>query len=835
MSFWLVLSTMASAALPDRADTVTPPRAWDITHLDLTLRIDPETHSVRGDATWSVVPIGLPETAWDLAGVGLENLRATLDGNPVDVDVRGETLRLDLKDRAPHAVRLQWSAHPETGLHFRDGPRDNAAGMTEMWSQGEAEDHRHWLPSWDHPSDRYTTTIHLEAPARLAAMANGVLTHQEALPDGHRRWTYELKEPLVTYLITVNAGTWRVVQRAGVVPLELWVPPQTSDATVDRTFGRTDAMLRYFGELLGTPYAYPIYRQIAVQRFLYGGMENTSATTLEGSLLVEPWEDDANRSDGVVAHEIAHQWFGDLLTCNGWRELWLNEGFATFYAARWAERTQGVDEYANSVWRWHRASVDVDRPVAARAWSAKDETPNAAVYVRGASVLHALRILLGTEAYDAAIARYVATYRDSLVETDQLRRVMEEQAGRSLAWLFDRYIHQGGVPTIATQWTVRDGRLSVRITQTDPEGGWRGPIGISWGDERGAVQRSTVVLDAAGGVFGADAPEGVRWVMVDPEGGVLAKWEREQSTAAWAAQAVAAPDAYARLVAVQRLAEAKSDRALATSTLATVALDLHRLSAEADPDVEGRDLAVAAIQALGSQGTPAALQALLAIPDALGPRTRETIASVLQSFPLDDAAEAWLTQHAQRDPSLDVRQEALTSLGEVRPDAGLKLARAWLAQPDPEHVRHATALNLLGRHGDASDLPRVLPHLASPDGGTQKTAGWSAVSLATDAPDTARRKVAEALSEWLTHTDQRLREAGVRLLGQLGHEAGVPALEVLASRTHLRDLADAAREAVRAIARAQDQPKDPNALAEIKAELKQLRERIEAMEPKETP
>jgi aminopeptidase N len=833
MPLWLLLPLTASA-VPDRVDSVTPPRAWDVAHLTLTLRLLPETGTVRGDATWDVTPIGLPSDAWVLQGVALADLRASVDGVEVPVTVDGDNLRLSLGARTPHSVRLQWTAKPETGLHFRTGD-DNDAGIREVWSQGEGEDHRHWLPSWDHPSDRYTVTTHLEAPEGLAAMANGVLTAQASLGDGYRRWTYELQQDLVTYLLTLNAGQWRVAQRAGVVPLELWVPPQTSDATVDRTFGRTDAMLRYFGDLLKTPYAYPIYRQLVVQRFLYGGMENTSATTLEGGLLVQPWEDDARGSDGTIAHEIAHQWFGDLLTCNGWRELWLNEGFATFYAARWAESTRGPETYAASVRGWQAASVDVDHAVAARAWSAKDDTPNAAVYVRGASVLHALRVLLGTERYDAAVAAYVANHAHQLVETDQLRRAFEAQAGRSLAWLFDRYIHQAGVPTLATRWAVRDGRLAVTITQTDPEGGWRGPVALTWGTPDGAVHHATIDLDSHGAVFGADVPDGVRWVMVDPEGGILAKWTREQPTAAWAAQATSAPEAFARLEAVDALGRATSDRPLAVSTLATIALDLHRMAPEVSADLEARTLAVAAIRALGVQGTPEARQALFAIPEALGPRVREAVAAALSSFPTDPNAAAWLRQHAERDASTAVRGKALEALGDVLPSDALRLARGILDRPDPTRSLHAVSAGLVGDLGDAADLARLAKLLDAGDRTIQHAAGWSSVALAADAPDNARRQLAGRLAGWLTHTDLRTRQTAVRLLGELGEDSVTGALETMAKTTSLLDLAAAAREAVKTIARAQDRVRDPNAVAELKAELKQLRERLEALEAKETP
>src|SRR5690606_24509373 len=267
---------------------------------------------------------------------------------------------------------------------------------------------------------------------------------QEPAGAGWTRFRYRLDRPIVSYLVAIVAGEYATYVDESEIPLTYIVPRTVGEEAARRSLGVTAEQVPWFSELLGHPFPYGSYRQAFVSRFLYGGMENATLTVLSDRLLLAHPSARDRSTEEVVAHELAHQWFGDLLTCYGWRELWLNEGFASFYTGRWLEHRYGADRYAAEQRGWMTAALHDPAPMSPRAWSKVPGRDNAAVYVRGASVLHMLRTHLGTDVFDAGIREYVARNADRLVETDDLRRALEDVSGQHLGWLFEQWVHGTG-------------------------------------------------------------------------------------------------------------------------------------------------------------------------------------------------------------------------------------------------------------------------------------------------------------------------------------------------------------------------------------------------------
>ena len=296
------------------------------------------------------------------------------------------------------------------------------------------------------------------APAGNFVLSNGVLRQRTELPDARVRWHYALEFPQPAYLVTLVAGPFAEI--AARAPQHrrrrLLLRAAGREADAQRTLGRTPDMIDFFSEKIGVPYAYPRYSQIIVADFIFGGMENTTATTLTDLVLLDERAALDHDVDGLVSHELAHQWFGDLLTCRDWSEAWLNEGFATYFEYIWREHAKGRDEadlellvdtdgYLSEAGRYQR-------PIVCRQYDEPIDLFDAHLYEKGGRVLHMLRHELGDAAFWRAIGHYARKHAHGSVETRDLARAIEDTTGRNVDELFDRWIARPGHPELGGRW-----------------------------------------------------------------------------------------------------------------------------------------------------------------------------------------------------------------------------------------------------------------------------------------------------------------------------------------------------------------------------------------------
>ncbi len=809
----VLLAALAHAEGPSRdlPGEAMPDRHWDFHELALDLKIDLEGRSVQGTATHTVAALGTPHRWLRLHQRALDIQGVHVDGKAVEGWRQGhETLDVPMPiGPGEHTVAVTYRANPQKGLHFRD-PSAGPDRVVHVWSQGEDEDNRHWLPTWDHPSDRFRYTGRLVVPDGMHAVSNGTLTGTEPAEPGWTAWSYTMGDhDLVGYLVMVAAGDFRVVHddRARV-PLEYIVPSTVSEATAKRSMEHTVDQLAWFDKTLAPhSYPYPLYRQVLVTRFLYSGMENTTSTILGDHLLVAPGER-ARWPAQVGAHELAHQWFGDWLTCYGWRELWLNEGFAKYWEHRWREHRWGAADYAATKRAYRGYAMGADkRPMAARSWS-KAGGDNVSVYTRGSAVLRMLEVHLGRELFDRAIRRYVANNRGRLVESDDLRRALEDASGQHLGWLFDQYVHGTGFPSAKTGWSWADGVLTIQLDQTTETTPFSVPVQIEIGASEGEPIVRTVWLGAGATQLVLDREAAPAWVAIDPLGGTLVNWTEEQEATAWVAQLQHSPSPYARIVAMEHLADQGSNEGV-TAALAAV------LHSRQETDEFRSQAAVA----LGQIATPDAIDALIR---AVEPRpepsawtyTREAAVDALAKVPPEDKAVAAL-QARLRDADPVVSASAITALAALDAEAGLGAARKRLKSPDThtQRVEHGQALIVLRKHGDESDLSSLAKlaaathHRAVRHGAMRAIAGI--VDRAEDLPDKQRRKLIDAVLPSLHDLDLKSRRMGIWTLARIGDAHAAAALRALANETTIDPLADSARDAVERIEKRLAGDKEP--------------------------
>ena len=382
-----------------------------------------------------------------------------------------------------YSVMVQYSAtDPPDGLFWTPESDEWPGRPAQIHTQGQPETNSYWFPCHDFPNDRVTARVRVTIPDEYTASANGVLEDRTAR-DGRVAYTWLLDQDHPVYLATLVVGEFDVVDVAPEghrVPMPVYVPEGWADR-VERTYGNTAEMLRVFEERFDEPYPWKRYAQLVVWNFGAGGMENTTATTMYDTAAFDEKAMLDNDLDGLISHELAHQWFGDLLTCNSWDHIWLNEGWATYSTALWYEARDG---YEPGYQRRMRATM---RRIAQRDHLAdgSDETRPAMVsrvysypwetfrrvsnpYGKGASVLHMLRHTLGEETFFRGVARYIDDHKFSTVETDEFRRALEDASGRSLERFFEQWVHRPGTPdvTVSADWDAARSELKLVVEQT---------------------------------------------------------------------------------------------------------------------------------------------------------------------------------------------------------------------------------------------------------------------------------------------------------------------------------------------------------------------------------
>src|SRR5262245_19901883 len=302
---------------------------------------------------------------------------------------------------------ISYTARPSVGMFFIMPDPDRPKRPWQVWSQGETEYNHHWFPCYDYPNDRATSEVLISVREKYRTVSNGTMVKSEVL-HGWRTEHWKMDIPHVAYLTSIAAGEFDVLEdqesiRGQSVPLRYFVPKGWhTPEEIRHTFFHTPEIMRFYSERTGFPYPYPKYDQVVVEDFTWGGMESVTATTLHPGTVVpkRSWAD--RDSDGLIAHELAHQWFGNIVTCRSWAHAWLNEGFATYMASLWQEKAGGrdamiadLDEGQDS---YLRTCDEYVRPTVCEYYRTSEDVFDDHIYPKGAWILHMLQRRVGNDA-----------------------------------------------------------------------------------------------------------------------------------------------------------------------------------------------------------------------------------------------------------------------------------------------------------------------------------------------------------------------------------------------------------------------------------------------------
>lgn len=542
--------------------------AVDAEHYFLDLELDPRGRALRGTAHVQLVAMqdGVGVVGLDLVGLGVSAVRDA-EGRSLRFEERADGLDVVLP--APLAsgerqeLAIDYAGAPNGGMWFvaeQDGV------PTEVFTQGECEDARRWFPCFDDPADRATSELRVRMPAGWTSIAAG--ERVESRIEGDERvdlWRMNVPHP--TYLTTLVAGEFELVEE-DAHGLPLWYASSAKYAPLlASSLADTDEALAFLEEVTGRRYPYPKYSQACVASFPFGGMENISATTLTETALTDERGRRDGGATGLVAHELAHQWFGDLLTCRDWSHVWLNEGFATYMTMLFFERTKGVDDLRVRVRDAQESYMKGDsgekrRPMVYATYrEPMDLFFGGHTYDGGAVRLHLLRNELGDGPFFEGLKRYVADHAGRGVVTDDLRLAMQAASGRDLTEFFQQWFQSPGFPELAVAWSyapdAKEVRLAVDQLQ-EPVGGtpavFRAAVDVEVRTAAGSkLHRVQLASRHDRFTLPCDAPP--VWVRFDEHGALPKRLVTQKSRAEWMAIASGDDDPNGRRDALAALGE----------------------------------------------------------------------------------------------------------------------------------------------------------------------------------------------------------------------------------------------------------------------------------------
>ncbi len=461
---------------------------------------------------------GVREVALDLAGLTVDGV--TENGRAAKFQRDANRLRVVLGGtyRAGDLLTLAVKYHgaPSDGLYFKRNKFGDRTVFADNWPDRA----RHWFPSIDHPYDKARVEFFITAPALYDVVANGRLVETTSRQDGSRLTHWRTDVPVPVYCMVFGATEFSVVDAGGWNGTRLlhYLYPKDRDRGL-ADHGRALRMLAFYTELVGP---YPYEKLALVQSSTrFGGMENSSNIFFD-----EHAYDGSGGLEGTVAHEIAHQWFGDSVTEADWHHVWLSEGFANYFGALFFEHADGRDKFVRLMLkekeRYTSDSEAVARPIYDPEVKVLFNLLNRNSYQKGGWVLHMLRRVMGDEKFFAGVADYYRTYRDSNALTEDFRRVMELHAGRPLDWFFQQWIYEPGFPAYdaAWRWDESAKRLRLRVRQTQAGVPFRMPLDVEFrsGD---ASRRQTIEVSGREQTFDFPFERRPEAVALDPDEWVL--------------------------------------------------------------------------------------------------------------------------------------------------------------------------------------------------------------------------------------------------------------------------------------------------------------------------
>ncbi len=741
------------------------------THVALSVELDPAQKTVSGHVTHSVIVLAANVAAVPFDAADMTVTRATVDGEerPVIAHAHGVDVLIDppLEADETAEITLWFEARPTLGLYFVDGE------TAQAWTQGAMEDHHHWFPCFDAPQHMVTSEVSATVPRSHIAVSNGEpLAWAEGVDDAHHRFHWRHATPHALYLLTLVVDDLVELKReGGPVTLIDYVPRGRED-DARALFARVPEMIHWIGTATGRPYPYPRYGHVFLRDFMWGGMENTTLTSLTDNALVPAKYVAEEELERLVAHELAHQWFGDLIAPRGWPQIWLNESFATYFDMLTMGALDGEARFVDMLTSY-RGSYLADaakryvRPVVTRRYVHPYVLFDTHAYEKGALTLHTLRAQLGEYGFWRGLRLYVKRCAGTAAETADLRRAFEDATGADLTDFFEQFIYRSGHIELKVEWSWRPAvGLELQLARTDD-----GPqaldvvlaIAVA-----GEVRRQTIHIAPGQRTQTIACPHPPAWVALDPEAHCLV--EIDESAESDRGLAARLDPDRAPIALRLRTARLLGERGTAANTRVLAEC------AKADPAWVVR---MGAAEALGAHRSDAARKALLDIArDDAHVRVRCAAGAGL-GHGADGGWVKTIEGLLVEEQSPRVRAALLGGIGAIRDAAAAAVLRRYLDHRSPRERIAVAAIGGLAAQDDVDAVDELA--LRTEKGhakGVRRAAlaGLARLGKIEGIDRKVSRRIRETIEARLTDAEFHVRISAVHAAAALGQKSLVEPL-----------------------------------------------------------
>ncbi|QCK14015.1 M1 family metallopeptidase [Mangrovivirga cuniculi] len=581
-----------SAAIEEEQAKLTPvavpyhtanPLVFDILHLDLDLSFDFDEEKVLGKAIITGTPYSYPINEITLDSKGLEVKKVVMPDRNKNIPLRYRYDSLELQislDRTYQpdeiiSLEIEYVADPEESPMANAGSYHDSRGLyfiknengevTQIWTQGEPENNSRWFPVIDAPNERYKQEISITVPADFVTLSNGLMTSSVINEDSLKTDTWKLDKDHAAYLTMVAAGKFAMEEETyKEIPLQYYVDPKYADRASE-IFKYTPEMIHFMDSLLDEPYPWSKYAQISVKDFVSGAMENTTASVFMEEVQLTENEALDEDYEGIIIHELSHQWFGNQLTAESWANIAMNEAFANYSEYLWAQYKHGemeagllaVEEEAG----YFDEALQDTHPLINHNYYTPDEMFDAHSYNKGGRILHMLRIYLGDEIFFKGLRNYIDEYKGESVEAANLRLVMEDSSGEDLSWFFNQWFYSEGHPELTMAYTHENDTLYLEIYQVQSE---EFPVFILPATidvfSNGKGSRYTVTIDKPYQLLEIPMENTPEAVIFDPEHDLLVEMAYEKPLSDWMSQYHNAVSYKSKMEALEYLSDSISNQ-----------------------------------------------------------------------------------------------------------------------------------------------------------------------------------------------------------------------------------------------------------------------------------
>ncbi len=593
------LVVSAPAFVPGEKEKYTLPvynpeakRTYDLLHTKLDLKFDWEKQHVLGRARLDLTPLFYPieKIVLDAKQFIIHSIKLNPNGEELkykydDFQISIELGRVYTKGENI-SIFIDYTAQPnegpeggsaaitsDKGLFFINPTNEKPNKPRQIWTQGETENNSKWFPTFDKPNERCTQEIYLTVDEGLMTLSNGELMSSKKNVDGTKTDYWKMDKPHAPYLFMLMIGDFaRVKDTWNGKELEYMVYPEY-ESSAKKIFNHTPEMLTFFSELLDYPYPWNKYSQVIAEDYVSGAMENTTGVIFGEFVQKTNRELIDNENDQIVAHEMFHHWFGDLVTCESWANLTLNEGFANYSEYLWYEHKYGKDaadaiRISEMEGYFYMANQGGTHPLIHYGYDNKEDMFDAHSYNKGGLVLHMLRNIVGDDAFFTSLSTYLKDNEFSAVETAELRIAFEETTGLDLNWFFDQWYLDKGHPVMDISYDFKDGKVFIYTNQKQEVDSHRPifvlPLEAAVYNQDGLITYYNVIVDARKDTIVIDGIKEKPLVTVfDGKSVLLGEITEERTIDEWAGLMKYSPNHFDKRVALNKLRDTEAIKMLA--------------------------------------------------------------------------------------------------------------------------------------------------------------------------------------------------------------------------------------------------------------------------------